>query len=40
MCSYNRVNGDFACENQWLLNDVLKKDWKFPGFILSDWRHA
>ena len=37
MCSYNRVNGDFACENQWLLTDVLKKDWKFPGFVLSDW---
>jgi beta-glucosidase len=37
MCSYNRVNGDFACENQWLLNDVLKKDWEFPGFALSDW---
>ena len=37
MCSYNRVNGDFACENKWLLNDVLKKDWKFPGFVLSDW---
>ena len=37
MCSYNRVNGDYACENQWLLNDVLKKDWKFPGFVLSDW---
>ena len=37
MCSYNRVNGDFACENQWLLNDVLKKDWKFPGFVVSDW---
>jgi beta-glucosidase len=37
MCSYNRVNGDFACENQWLLNDVLKKAWKFPGFVLSDW---
>ncbi|HEY6491357.1 MAG: glycoside hydrolase family 3 C-terminal domain-containing protein [Terracidiphilus sp.] len=37
MCSYNRVNGDFACENQYLLNDVLKKDWKFPGFVLSDW---
>src|SRR5439155_5717573 len=32
MCSYNRVNGDFACENQWLLTDVLKKDWKFPWF--------
>jgi beta-glucosidase len=37
MCSYNRVNGDFACENKYLLNDVLKKDWKFPGFVLSDW---
>ncbi len=37
MCSYNRVNGDFACENKYLLSDVLKKDWKFPGFVLSDW---
>ena len=37
MCSYNRVNGDFACENNYLLNEVLKKDWKFPGFVLSDW---
>ncbi|HUV69659.1 MAG TPA: glycoside hydrolase family 3 C-terminal domain-containing protein [Terracidiphilus sp.] len=37
MCSYNRVNGDFACENKWLLTDVLKDDWKFPGFVLSDW---
>ena len=37
MCSYNRVNGDFACENQYLLTGVLKKDWKFPGFVLSDW---
>jgi beta-glucosidase len=37
MCSYNRVNGDYACENQWLLTDVLKKAWKFPGFVLSDW---
>jgi beta-glucosidase len=37
MCSYNRVNGDFACENQYLLNEVLKKDWQFPGFVLSDW---
>jgi beta-glucosidase len=37
MCSYNRVNGDFSCENKWLLTDVLKKDWKFPGFVLSDW---
>jgi beta-glucosidase len=37
MCSYNRVNGDYACENKWLLTDVLKNDWKFPGFVLSDW---
>ena len=37
MCSYNRVNGDFACENKYLLNEVLKKDWQFPGFVLSDW---
>jgi beta-glucosidase len=37
MCSYNRVLGDFSCENKWLLTDVLKKDWQFPGFVLSDW---
>ena len=37
MCSYNRVNGDYACENKHLLNDVLKKDWNFKGFVVSDW---
>ena len=37
MCSYNRVNGDFACENEYTLNQVLKKDWGFKGFVLSDW---
>ena len=37
MCSYNRVNGDYACENKYLLTDLLKKDWKFKGFVLSDW---
>jgi beta-glucosidase len=37
MCSYNRVNGDYACENAYLLTDVLKKDFKFKGFVLSDW---
>ncbi len=37
MCSYNRVNGDFACENSYLLNDVLKKAYHFQGFVLSDW---
>jgi beta-glucosidase len=40
MCSYNRVNGDYACDNKYLLRDVLKKDWKFPGFVLSDWGGA
>jgi beta-glucosidase len=37
MCSYNLVNGDFACENSYLLNDALKKDFGFQGFVLSDW---
>lgn len=40
MCSYNRVNGDYACENKYLLNDLLRKEWKFPGFVLSDWGGA
>jgi beta-glucosidase len=37
MCSYNGVNGDYACENKYLLTDVLRKAWNFPGFVLSDW---
>ena len=37
MCSYNAVNGDFACENKYLLTEVLKKAWKFKGFVVSDW---
>jgi beta-glucosidase len=37
MCSYNRVNGDYACENSYTLNQVLKHDWGFKGFVLSDW---
>lgn len=37
MCAYNRVNGFFSCENNYLLNEVLKTDWKFSGFVLSDW---
>jgi beta-glucosidase len=37
MCSYNRVNGDYACENDFTLNQVLKHDWGFKGFVLSDW---
>ena len=37
MCSYNAVNGTFACENKYLLTDVLKDEWKYKGFVLSDW---
>jgi len=37
MCSYNRVNSIYACENDWLLNQVLKHDWHYPGFVMSDW---
>jgi beta-glucosidase len=37
MCSYNAVNGDFACENKYLLTDVLRTAWHFPGFVVSDW---
>jgi beta-glucosidase len=37
MCSYNAVNGDYACENKYLLTDVLKKEWGFKGFVVSDW---
>ena len=37
MCSYNLVNGSYACENEWLLNQVLKGDWGFQGYVMSDW---
>jgi len=37
MCSYNKVDTVYACENDWLLNQVLKHDWKYPGFVMSDW---
>jgi beta-glucosidase len=37
MCAYNRINGVHSCENDWLLNKVLKIDWAYPGFVMSDW---
>lgn len=37
MCSYNRVNGWHACENKWLLTDVLKTQWNYKGYVMSDW---
>lgn len=37
MCSYNKLNGVYASENEWLLTDVLRKEWGFGGFVVSDW---
>jgi beta-glucosidase len=37
MCSYNRINGTYACENQFTLNTLLKNDFGFDGFVMSDW---
>ncbi|MBN6148833.1 glycoside hydrolase family 3 C-terminal domain-containing protein [Xanthomonas sp. AmX2] len=37
MCSYNRINGVYGCEHDYLLNKVLKQEWKFPGYVMSDW---
>ncbi|QNA86142.1 glycoside hydrolase family 3 protein [Sphingomonas sp. So64.6b] len=37
MASYNKLNGTYAGENSWLLTDVLKKEWGFKGFVVSDW---
>lgn len=37
MCAYNRLNGDWACENDALLNGVLKSEWGFTGYVMSDW---
>jgi beta-glucosidase len=37
MCSYNRINGTYACENSYTLTDVLKNDFGFKGFVVSDW---
>ncbi|MGO8854925.1 MAG: beta-glucosidase family protein [Steroidobacteraceae bacterium] len=37
MCAYNRVNSEYACGNHWLLIDVLKTDWHYPGWVMSDW---
>ncbi|MGJ3628369.1 glycoside hydrolase family 3 protein [Sphingomonas sp. MMS24-JH45] len=37
MCAYNKVNGDWACENDFLLNKVLKRDWGYRGWVMSDW---
>ena len=37
MCSYNKVNGEYASQHRWLLTDVLREEWGFDGLVVSDW---
>ena len=37
MCSYNKLNGTYASEHKWLLTDLLRGEWGFDGYVMSDW---
>lgn len=37
MCAYNRLNGTYCCENEWFLDQVLRKEWGFDGIVMTDW---
>lgn len=37
MCSYNRINGTFSAENKWLLTELLRDEWGFDGYVVTDW---
>src|SRR5262249_59678737 len=40
MCAYNQVNGEYSCQNGYLLASALKAAWDFDGFVVSDWFDA
>ncbi len=40
MCAYNEVNSVYSCSNSYLLDTVLKGDWAYPGWVMSDWGAA
>ena len=37
MASYNKINGEYACENPYLLKDILRDEWGYKGIVISDW---
>ena len=37
MCSYNRINGSYASDNQYLMTDILRGEWGYHGLVITDW---
>jgi len=37
MCAYNKINGTYCSQNEYLLTEILRKDWGFDNFVVSDW---
>jgi len=37
MCSYQKTNGTYGCEHDYLLREVLKQEWAYPGYVMTDW---